>query len=368
MSSNGAILSSEPVLHEKPGRLAIKPIEFPEVWSFYKRLQSNTWTAEEITFKDDIQQISSGMVDDETMAVLQFVLGLFSGADKVVNDNLAVNMLGIVKMNEAEVFYGQQIQNENVHNETYSNTIEVYYKDQPELKDKVLHAVETMPCITKLLEWAQNWIKKDATDVLTEHHEALCRAAESLGYGPDKGTLEELAFVWRTAMLPVAFACIEGVVFSAAFCVIFWIKQRGLLPGLTFSNELISADEGLHRDFACLLFRMLKNKPPKDMLVAIVRECVEFEEELVKEMFPKPLLGMNADQMTQYVHFTADSLCTQLGYGKVYDVANPFQFMENISINGITNFFEKRVAEYSLSGFEGDKEEDDELVLEDDDY
>lgn len=350
-----SILSSEPLFTEQPDRLAILPVQFPDIWSFYKRLQSNTWTAEEITFKDDLSQIKNGEVKQEILTVVEYIFGFFSGADTVVNDNLATNMMSIIKVMEALFFYGAQIANENVHNETYSKTIDAYYKDDPVRKAKVLNAVKTMPCVQRLFKWSQNWIHRTVEDELEQNRSEI---EASLKPGEDA---KELAFVWWAAKLLVAFACVEGILFSAAFSVIFWIKEQGVLPGLTFSNELISVDEGLHRDFACLLYSKIHHKPPSSHVEQIIRDAVEFEKEFVAEMLETELLGLNVDQMNRYVEFTADSLSGQLGYGKMYQTDNPFPFMDKISINGITNFFEKRVAEYSLSGFEEGHDEDIEL-------
>lgn len=355
------LIDDEPLFTQDENRLAILPIKFPEIWRFYKRLQSNTWTAEEITFKDDIAQIKNGEVKKEILDVVEFILGFFSGADKIVNENLAKNFLDTIKVMEAEFFYGQQIQNENVHNETYSITIDTYYKDEPERKHKILNAVQTMPCIKKLFNWAQKWVHRTSDDELREN--PILRDYERDGVGYEE--LEDLAYIWSKAKLLVAFACVEGILFSAAFCILFWIKEQGILPGLTFSNELISVDEGVHRDFACHLYRMINNKPPTEQIEEIIRDAVEFEKEFVKEMLTINLVGMNAVDMTQYVQFTADSLSRELGNEAIYGTKNPFPFMDKISFNGITNFFEKRVAEYSLSGFEDGHDED---IALDEDY
>lgn len=362
------VLRKEPMLTEEPDRLAIEPIVYPDIWSFYKRLQSNTWTAEEITFKDDLAQIKNGDVKPEILRVVEFVLGFFSGADTIVNANLASNMMQLVHASEASFFYALQMANENVHNETYSNTIVAYYRDEPERKRAVLNAVSTMPCIKQLFRWSQTWVNRTVDDEL-----ALCRddivAYVTREYGAEAAentsVLRDVAHVWYTAKLLVAFACVEGILFSAAFAVIFWIKEQGVLPGLTFSNELISVDEGLHRDFACLLFSKLHHKPPAAHVERIIRDAVGFELEFVQEMLETGLIGLNADGMGEYVRFTADSLSEKLGYARLFDASNPFPFMDKISINGVTNFFEKRVAEYSLSGFEEGR--DDAITLDDED-
>lgn len=340
----GNIFDDEILFKDEPLRKAILPIKYPQIWAQYKKLQGCTWTAEEITFKDDVTQIHNGLVKPEIMDVVRYVLGFFSGADTIVNENLALNFLGKIKILEAQYFYGQQIQNENVHGETYSVTIEALIKDNDE-KTKILNAVQTMPCIKRLFDWATKWVHRTWEDELAT------------------ASNKDLAKVWCEAKRMVAFACVEGILFSSAFAIIFWIKEQGILPGLTFSNELISRDEGLHRDFACLLYRMIKNKPPNSQVVEIIRDAVEFNDVFIDEMLSKKLMGMNNSDMKQYVKFTADSLVVELGYDKIYNVKNPFPFMEKISYNGLTNFFERRVGEYGLSGFEDDG--DEALVLDD---
>jgi len=352
------LLDDEILFTENSKRLAILPVLYKRIWADYKKLQTSSWSREEIDFKTDIAQISNNEVPEAVMYVVEFVLGFFSGADKIVNDNLAENFLRIIKILEAQFFYGQQIQNENVHNETYAFMIDVFYKDHPEKKAAILNAIETMPCVKRLFDWCMKWIKR--TPAMERAENPILQQYEE--QGADDEVIDDLAFIWCMAKILVAFACVEGIMFSSAFCIIFWIKEMALLPGFTFSNELISTDEGLHRDFACLMFNMIVHKPPNEQIIDIIHESVAFQEEFVKEMLQKPLTNMNADLMNQYVKFTADSLSNALQIDKIYNVTNPFAFMEKISINGQTNFFERRVAEYSLGGFE---EDDDDIVLDD---
>lgn len=355
------LIDDERLFKNDPSRKSILPVIYKEVWNRYKNLQAATWTAEEVDFKTDIAQISNGEVSKDVLRIVEYVLGFFSGADNIVNENLAENFLKTIKILEAQFFYGMQIQNENVHNETYSKTIEVYYKDDPDKKDALFNAVSTMPCIKKLFDWCEKWIRRTPEQEL-EENQILQDYAEN---GADEELVEDLAYIWCTAKQLIAFACVEGIMFSGAFCIIFWIKELGLLPGLTFSNELISTDEGLHRDFAILMYSMIEHQPPSEQVIDIIKEAVDFQKAFVGEMLIKPLTGMNVDLMTQYVMFAADNLSANLINKKVYNAVNPFPFMDKISFNGVTNFFEKRVGEYSMAGFEADSE-NNEIVLNDD--
>jgi ribonucleotide reductase beta subunit family protein with ferritin-like domain len=330
---------------EDTNRKTIRPVLHPDMWSFYKKLQASTWTAEEISYQTDITEIATGKITPEVMSIVKYVLGFFSGADTIVNENLALNFINKIKILEAQIFYGLQIANENVHAETYAILIDVLITDKKE-KEAVLNAVSTMPCVTRLYEWVQKWIKRDVADEKLENPHLL----------------DTDAHTWCEAKRLVAFACVEGIMFSSAFAIIFWIKEKGLLPGLTFSNELISRDEGIHRDFACLLFSKIKNKPPTNQLADIIIDAVNFQDEFVDEMLSVRQTGMNSGDMKQYVRFVAENLCQMLNIDSIYNVTNPFTFMEKISFNGITNFFEKRVGEYSLSGFEDGAE--DNIVLD----
>jgi ribonucleoside-diphosphate reductase beta chain len=349
-------LSDEILFTEDPNRKTIRPILFPAMWSSYKKLQGSTWTAEEINYQTDIMDITTGRVSEEVMTIVKYVLGFFSGADTIVNENLALNFISKIKVLEAQIFYGLQIANENVHAETYAVLIDVLIADKKE-KDRVLNAITTMPCVGRLYSWVNKWIQCTAEQE---------RASNELlqAYRADWATdddVAELSQIWVEAKRLVAFACVEGIMFSSAFAIIFWIKEKGILPGLTFSNELISRDEGIHRDFACLMYSNIHHKPPTVQVLQIIEEAVSFQDEFIEEMLAVRQTGMNKDDMKQYVRFVADNLANALGLGSIYQVKNPFSFMDKISFNGVTNFFEKRVGEYSLSGFE--EGADDNIVL-----
>ena len=302
----------EPLLAENPNRFVLFPIQNDEVWQYYKKSQASFWTAEEIDLSQD-QKDWNGLSDNERHFI-KHVLAFFAASDGIVNENLAVNFMQEVQMPEARCFYGFQIMMENIHSETYSLLIDTYIKD-PKEKDYLFNALETVPAVQKKGEWALKWINSESF-------------AERL----------------------IAFAAVEGIFFSGSFCSIFWLKKRGLMPGLTFSNELISRDEGLHCDFACLLYSYLQNKMPEARVQAIIADAVRIEQEFVTDALPVSLIGMNAKAMAQYIEFVADRLLVSLGCAKIYNVTNPFDFMEMISVQGKTNFFEKRVAEYQKAG------------------
>jgi ribonucleoside-diphosphate reductase beta chain len=286
----------------------------------YKKAEASFWTAEEIDLNPDLQDWDNKLNDDEKHFI-KHVLAFFAASDGIVNENLAVNFMNEVQYPEARCFYGFQIMMENIHSETYSLLIDSYIKD-PKEKDRLFHSIDTLPCVGKKAEWAIKWI--------------------------GNGTFAERL---------IAFAAVEGIFFSGSFCSIFWLKKRGLMPGLTFSNELISRDEGLHCDFACLLYSELTNQLPKESVTAIITNAVEIEKEFVSDALPVRLIGMNSDMMCQYIEFVADRLLVALGCDKAYNAINPFDFMELISLQGKTNFFEKRVAEYQKSGVMGKKED-----------
>jgi ribonucleoside-diphosphate reductase beta chain len=302
----------EPLLAENPNRFVLFPIQNPEVWDFYKKAEASFWTAEEIDLSQD-QKDWNGLTDNERHFI-KHVLAFFAASDGIVNENLAINFMQEVQMPEARCFYGFQIMMENIHSETYSLLIDTYIKD-PKEKDYLFNALETVPAVQRKGQWALTWINSE-------------NFAERL----------------------IAFAAVEGIFFSGSFCSIFWLKKRGLMPGLTFSNELISRDEGLHCDFACLLYSYLENKLPEERVQAIIRDAVTIEQEFVTEALPVSLIGMNSRTMSQYIEFVADRLLVSLGCAKIYNSANPFDFMEMISVQGKTNFFEKRVAEYQKAG------------------
>src|SRR6478735_5787367 len=307
-----ALSAMEPILKENPHRFVLLPIQYDNVWKMYKQAQASFWTAEEIDLSADIKDWEN--LNDGERHFISHVLAFFAASDGIVNENLAVNFMQEVQIPEARCFYGFQIMMENIHSETYSLLIDTYIKD-PKEKDHLFNALETVPCVKKKGEWALKWINSEN-------------------------------FTERL----IAFAAVEGIFFSGSFCSIFWLKKRGLMPGLTFSNELISRDEGLHCDFACLLYSMLENKLPESRLHAIIRDAVAIEQEFVTDALPVSLIGMNAALMNQYIEFCADRLLVALGASKIYNSTNPFDFMEMISLQGKTNFFEKRVGEYQKAG------------------
>uniref|UniRef100_A0A8C6KLR3 Ribonucleoside-diphosphate reductase subunit M2 n=3 Tax=Nothobranchius TaxID=28779 RepID=A0A8C6KLR3_NOTFU len=306
--------SEEPLLKENPRRFVILPIQYQDIWQMYKQAEASFWTAEEVDLSKDLQHWESLKDDDKHF--ISYVLAFFAASDGIVIENLVERFTQEVQIPEARCFYGFQIAMENIHSEMYSLLIDTYIKE-PKEREYLFNAIETLPCVKKKADWALNWIgNKNAT------------------YG------ERV----------VAFAAVEGIFFSGSFASIFWLKKRGLMPGLTFSNELISRDEGLHCDFACLMFKHLVNKPSSKTVTSIVRNAVEIEQEFLTEALPVKLIGMNCDMMKQYIEFVADRLLLELGFSKVYRVENPFDFMENISLEGKTNFFEKRVGEYQRMG------------------
>ena len=342
-----SLISGEILFNEDVNRKTIRPILYPSMWASYKKLQGSTWTAEEINYQTDIMDITTERVTPEVMHIVKYVLGFFSGADTIVNENLALNFINKVKILEAQTFYGLQIANENVHAETYAVLIDVLIPDKKE-KDRVLNAITTMPCVGKLYSWVQHWIHRTAEQ--EGHTNPIL--LDYLEQGASDEVVEDLAYIWCEAKRLVAFACVEGIMFSSAFAIIFWIKEKGVLPGLTFSNELISRDEGIHRDFACLLYSNIRHKPPTEQVLEIVADAVSFQDEFIDEMLAVRQTGMNKEDMKEYVRFVADNLCMTLNVPVIYKAKNPFSFMDKISFNGVTNFFEKRVGEYSLSGFE----------------
>jgi ribonucleoside-diphosphate reductase beta chain len=304
----------EPILEKNDNRFVLFPIEHDDIWSFYKRAEASFWTAEEIDLAPDLIDWDTKLNDNERHFI-KHVLAFFAASDGIVNENLAENFLSEVQYTEAKFFYGFQVAIENIHSETYSLLIDTYIKDTEE-KNGLFNALETIDCVRKKADWALRWI--------------------------DEGSFAERL---------VAFAAVEGIFFSGSFCSIFWLKKRGLMPGLAFSNELISRDEGLHCDFACLLYNNhIIEKLPIEQVQKIILDAVEIEKEFILDALPVKLIGMNSDLMSQYIEFVADRLLMELGCPKVYDATNPFDFMEMISIQGKTNFFEKRVAEYQKAG------------------
>jgi len=309
----------EPILLENKDRFVLFPIRFHDLWAYYKNSEASFWTAEEIDLSADLHHWNNLLNDDERHFI-KHVLAFFAASDGIVNENLAVHFLNEVQYPEARCFYGFQIMMENIHSETYSLLIDTYIKN-PDEKHKLLHAIETIPCVTKKADWALRWI--------------------------DKGNFQERL---------IAFAAVEGIFFSGSFCSIFWLKKRGLMPGLSFSNELISRDEGMHRDFACLIYTdHLQNKLDPALVTQIITDAVEIEKEFVTDALPVRLIGMNSDMMCQYIEFVADHLLMTLKLPAYYGATNPFDFMELISMEGKTNFFERRVGEYQKAGVTSDR-------------
>lgn len=307
-------INHEPLLEDNPRRFVLFPIEHDDIWKFYKKSEASFWTAEEIDLHQDLSDWDNKLSDDERHFIKN-VLAFFAASDGIVNENLAENMVNEVQYTEAKFFYGFQIMMENIHSETYSLLIDTYIKDTKE-KDYLFNAIENLDCVKKKADWALRWI--------------------------DNGSFQERL---------IAFAAVEGIFFSGSFCSIFWLKKRGLMPGLSFSNELISRDEGMHCDFACLLYnKHIKNKLPKQTIEDIIVDAVKIEQEFVTDAIPVDLIGMNAKMMCQYIEFVADRLLISLGNDKVYHVENPFPWMEMISLQGKTNFFEKRVGDYQKAG------------------
>lgn len=320
---------AEPILEPNENRFVLFPIQHDDIWSFYKRAEASFWTAEEIDLSPDLIDWENKLNDNERHFV-KHVLAFFAASDGIVNENLAENFLSEVQYTEAKFFYGFQIAMENVHSETYSLLIDTYIKDTAD-KNYLFNAIDTMDCVRKKADWALRWIEQG-------------NFAERL----------------------VAFAAVEGIFFSGSFCSIFWLKKRGLMPGLSFSNELISRDEGLHCDFACLLYNNhVVNKLTKDQIKEIILDAVAIEKEFILDALPVKLIGMNSDLMSQYIEFVADRLLQELGNDKEFNATNPFDFMDMISIQGKTNFFEKRVGEYQKAGVLDGKNNQDFTIDED---
>lgn len=316
-----ASVNHEPILAENPDRFVLFPIKYGTIWEWYKKSVASFWTAEEVDLTQDINDWENKLTDNDRKFI-KHVLAFFAASDGIVNENLVLNFMREVQIPEARCFYGFQVAIENIHAEMYSLLIDTYIKD-PKEKDFLFNALQNLDCVSKKGNWALRWIENAPS------------------------------FAHRL----IAFAAVEGIFFSGSFCAIYWLKKRGLMPGLTFSNELISRDEGMHCDFACLLYSMLQHKLPVEDVRAIITEAVEYEKEFVTDALPVSLIGMNAEMMSQYIEFVADRLIVSLGCEKVYGTANPFPWMDMISIQGKTNFFEKRVGDYAKAGVMTKREE-----------
>ncbi len=319
-------MTKEKILQENPNRFVIFPIHHHDLWDFYKKAEASFWTAEEVDLSEDTIHYSK--LNEGEKHFIKNVLAFFAASDGIVNENLAQNFVNEVQYPEAKFFYGFQIMMENIHSETYSLLIDTYIKD-PNEQAKFFNAIETVPCVKKKAEWALKWINSPSF-------------AERL----------------------IAFAAVEGIFFSGSFCSIFWLKKRGLMPGLSFSNELISRDEGLHCDFACHLHNNhIQEKVPEERIREIFSSALEIEKEFITESLPVDLIGMNCSLMKTYLEYVTDRLLVSLNCKKIYNSSNPFDFMQNIALANKTNFFEKRVAEYSKSGV-GDKAEGKDLSFD----
>lgn len=304
----------EPILRENPNRFTLFPIMKPKLFQQYKNHVSVFWTPEEIDLAKDMKDWVK--LNKNEQHFIKHVLAFFAGSDGIIQENIAARFMNDVQLSEARQFYSVQLMMEAIHSETYSLLIDTYIDDKVE-KDHLFRAIQTIPCVKQKAEWAQKWMMS-----------------------------QEENFATRL----IAFAIVEGIFFSGSFCAIYWLKERGLMPGLTTSNEFIARDEGLHTDFACSLYEEIVQKVPKTKVHKIIREAVKIEKQFITESLPCHLVGMNDKLMSQYIEFVADRLSSQLGYGKIYSAANPFDFMERISLEGKDNFFEKRVTTYAKAG------------------
>ena len=305
--------NSNKLLNDDHNRFVMFPIQDQSIWEMYKKAEDSFWRVEEVDLSKDLSDWNA--LNNNEKHFISMVLAFFAASDGIVLENLGLRFMTDVKLPEARAFYGFQIAIENIHSIMYSQLIETYIKE-PQQKALLFNALDNFPCIRKKGDWAMKWINDSESDFATRL---------------------------------VAFACVEGIFFSGAFCSIYWVKKRGLLPGLTFSNELISRDEALHTEFAVLLYSKLDNKLEDDVIREIIEEAVAIEKEFICDALPCNLIGMNNTLMSKYIEFVADRLAVQLGIDKIYKTANPFDFMELISIEGKTNFFEKRVGEYALA-------------------
>jgi ribonucleotide reductase beta subunit family protein with ferritin-like domain len=323
---------TEPLLTENPDRYVMFPIRYKNIWDMYKIAESAFWTAEELDLTKDVEDWEK--LSDNDRYFIKHVLAFFAASDGIVNENLSVRFMNDVQVPEAKAFYGFQIAMENIHSETYSLLIDTYVKDSTE-RAHLLGAMHTIPCIKEKADWAIKWIQNN-----------------------------DASFATRL----VAFACVEGIFFSGAFCAIFWLKERGVMPGLCISNEFISRDESLHTEFACMLYSMLNNKLSQDVIHEIVSDAVQIESGFITEALSCKLLGMNADLMKQYIKFVADRLLVQLGYEKLYNVRNPFHFMDRICLDGKVNFFEHRESNYSKSNVGKSEKMNFKIDVDDEDF
>lgn len=321
--TSSCLPETEPILLPETNRYVLFPIQHDDIWSAYKTAEASFWTTEEIDLNKDLKDWE--ILKPEEKHFISYILGFFAGSDGIVMENLGIRFMNEVQLSEARCFYAFQMMMENIHSETYSVLIDTYITDAQE-KHTLLNAIDTIPCVTKKADWAIKWIQDDENNF-------ACRL--------------------------LAFTAVEGVFFSGSFCAIFWLKKRGIMPGLTFSNELISRDEAMHTDFAVLLYSKLNNRVPEEDVHNMYKEAVAIEKEFIIDSLPCRLIGMNADLMSQYIEYVADRLLQQLGYAKIWNSKNPFDFMEMCSLTAKTNFFEKRVSEYQLKNVLYQNKEDE---------
>jgi ribonucleoside-diphosphate reductase beta chain len=319
--------NDEILLKKNKNRFVLFPIKYTDIYEEYKKAESTFWTTNEIDLSKDINDWNK--LNENEKYFIKNIIGFFAGSDGIIIENLALRFLNEIEIPEARSFYSYQIFNENIHSETYSLLIDTYIKDNEE-KNKIFNSIENIPCIAKKASWAYKWIQNN-----------------------------EVSFATRL----IAFAIVEGVFFSGSFCAIYWLKKRGLMPGLTFSNELISKDEGMHCHFACLLYSYIRNKLKEEIVHQIFKEAVIIEKEFITESIPCNMIGMNSIMMKQYIEFVSDRLLIQLGYSKIWNTENPFDFMELISLRPKSNFFELRVGEYAKSTI---SENNDHFILNND--
>jgi ribonucleoside-diphosphate reductase subunit M2 len=350
---------TDPILTPDNARFVMFPIKYPDIWAMYKKQVDCFWRPEEIDFSKDLKDWVSLTEDEQRF--ISLILAFFAASDGIVLENLAQRFMSDVQISEARAFYGFQIAIENIHSESYSLLIDTYIKNDVE-KDLLFNAIDNFPCIKKKADWARKWISVATISVATISVATISVATISAGGATKSVAISNSDTDFATRL--VAFACIEGIFFSGAFCSIFWLKKRGLMPGLTFSNELISRDEALHCEFAVLLYSKLEKKLTQKQMEELVGEAVTIETEFICDALSCRLIGMNAELMTQYIQFVADRLLLQMGYNKLFSAANPFTWMELISLESKTNFFEKRVSDYSLAN----KTKSEDIFLLSDDF
>lgn len=360
---------------ETAERYTVFPIRHPVLWDFYKKQEATFWTAEEIRLTDDIPDWNDKLNENERYFIKN-ILAFFAGSDGIVNENLVINFYNEVQIPEARNFYAVQMMIEAIHSETYAILIDTYINDSEE-KRRLFRAVDTIPAVKQKADWALKWIQEGSTlqtmipeEYLAEFSKLETQLQKTSDSTSNK-TLEALSFLTRQrpsfAQRLLAFICVEGIFFSGSFCAIYWLKSRGLMPGLSTANQFISRDENLHAEFAIVLYKMLENRLEEKVVHSIFKEAVEIEKQFITESLPVSLIGMNCKLMTEYIEYVADRWIVLLGYTKIYNTANPFPFMEMISVNTKENFFELNVSNYNKANV-GSNNEDRELSFDCDDF